>query len=150
MIDVFVLASATINAPSARVWSAVIDVRQRPSVVSVAPIAGQWPEETATAHVVMDKGGGVLMERTETVILNDPGRRFMIKIAIPGSGITAYLDYQLEHVPNGCHLGLSTLVAAPDSILAAASVDSRSAYVVGTRAALHATLAEYRRALETP
>jgi len=147
MIDVFVLVSTAISAPCARVWSAVIDFQQRPSLISATPLTGRWPEETATAHVVMDKGT-FKMQRTETVVLNQPERRLMIKVDVEELRITSYLDYQVEPSGGGCRLSLSSLVAAPDSLVQPAGAEGRARYAAGTKTALEETLAVYRRKLE--
>lgn len=145
MIDVFVLVATTIGAPCQRVWAAVIDLRQRPSLISAEMTGGTWPEETATARVVMDKGT-FRMTRNERVVYLERERRLMIKVeALEPAGL-AYLDYQVVPAEGGCRLSLSSLVAMPDP--PGSTPGARAQYIDGTRKALEETLAEYRRRIE--
>lgn len=149
MIDVFVLAATTIGAPCPRVWTAVTDLRQRPSLISAEPTGGTWPEETATARVVMDKGS-FKMTRNEMVVYQERERRLMIKVEVLEPAGLAYLDYQLVPARGGCRLSLSSLVAVPDPPGAPQGAAGRAPYIAGTRKALEETLAEYRRRIENP
>ncbi|MDX2059202.1 MAG: SRPBCC family protein [Gemmatimonadales bacterium] len=145
MIDVFVLVATTIGAPCQRVWTAVADLRQRPSLISAEPTGGTWPEETATARVVMDKGT-FRMARNERVVYQEREHRLMIKVEVLEPAGLAYLDYQLVPTEGGCRLSLSSLVAMPDP--PSSTPEARAQYIAGTRQALEDTLAEYRRRIE--
>lgn len=138
VMDVQAEFSIAIDAPCSVVWEKVINLADRPTLKSFSPLTGNWPSETASALVVMDKGTDMI--RTETVVKLVPCERFLLKVEAPDSGIVAWLDHRLRRTARGCELTMSVIVSvkAPD-----ASMD-REAYIAATIAALEQTLKGYR------
>lgn len=138
VMDVQAEFSIEIDAPCPRVWEKVINLADRPTLKSFSPLTGNWPCETASALVVMDKGTDMI--RTETVVKMVPGERFLLKVEASNSGILAWLDHRLCSSARGCTLTMSVIVSvkAPDT-----SID-REAYIAATVDALEQTLTGYR------
>ncbi|NIJ38801.1 hypothetical protein FHR22_003525 [Sphingopyxis panaciterrae] len=138
VMDVQAELGVEMNAPRSIVWERVISLSDRPTLKSWSPLTGNWPSETASARVVMDKGTDMI--RTETIVKMVPNERFLLKVEAPDSGILAWLDHMLCNSAQGCKLTMSVIVSvkAPD-----ASMD-RNAYIAATIDALEQTLMAYR------
>ena len=132
-------ASLEMLAPCKAVWERVINLSDRPTLKSWSSISGTWPQETAQARVVMDKG--VDMVRTETVVRMIPDQRLLLKVDAPDFHTTAWLDHRLSGTKAGCELSISVIVAA--AFPEGQGMD-RAAYVAGTTEALKQALVAYR------
>lgn len=137
-MDVQVELSAEMNAPCGEVWESVINLSNRPTLKSWSPSGGNWPSETASALVVMDKGTDMI--RTETVVKMIVSERLLLKVDAPESGVLAWLDHTLRPSATGSILTISVIVA----VTAPGSSMDRDAYIAATLDALAQTLTGYR------
>ncbi|WP_447764179.1 SRPBCC family protein [Sphingopyxis panaciterrae] len=138
-------ASVYVTAPREDVWKAVADLARRPNLTSCSPLAGDWPDETASVRVTMNKGS-FEMSRIETVIRCVPEEQLLVKIEAPGWGSTAWLDHRIEHDGDRCRLTIGAIAIAvfPEGKGPA----SRDEYAAMTLAGLQDAVAEYRRRIE--
>ncbi|MES2450145.1 MAG: DUF885 family protein [Pseudomonadota bacterium] len=145
--------SILIDRPAVQIWPVLLDrSRWMPDTVATKTLRGV-EGATGWTYLYSRRAGVVVASRLEEILLADPGRRLVLRLADPDTGVTnAYVDQRLTAEGNRTRLDFEMywFEDVPGSKSAAELDAMRADYSSQTVAKIDAGLARLKHAAEAP